>query len=711
VTPDQLRRRASLLEQSDAALDRFPDRLGTEFVREMTVVAEGLAALADVADRDGADALERARTWRHLGNAHFHLGNGYNMPELERSAAAFERAEALLRAVPDPLETLKVNYGLGKTLLQMSRARDPRIAAKARDRLVTALELAPEHLPAALPYLKESLADAERVVSLLTDAEGLKQEIDRLEQDVKRVEPPAPSLDAADIQTLFGVLQQEFEKDKQTLEPTRREGLESFMERLGELVDAGTAGGSRSLEEMIAGAGALGSMVRELEAQGRRPSLTGPGPTPGSRTERLLAALQDLKMFVFSAHGLPGAPPGMRGAALALFPRIARLTTWISEAGEDRRKVRQLELDQARGLANEVRRFARQAHVMLARPVWPPYRGLVEANRIFFSGPASRRAAMAAAAASLDLELDRPDRAGADIAEQRWHDLRAANVAVFDLSAADSAMVDPQVYYELGIALAIGTPLLLLAKSGTRIPFDVAQHVREYEPGEDMTGLLADAIDDAIYGMPTSGGIGSSLEATLGYAQRLADADRGNALLHLAVQTLQRAYPDPVPFHDALTACVNHLKGGHEVLLPRWPGSYPDHTQPRVFAVMPFREASEPAYELVAAAARKAGVAPLRGDLAEGQQIIASIWAELCRATHVTIDLSGFNPNVCLELGLAHTLGRPTLLIGSEGTAASLAGRLPGAAKWRCHTYSAEKKPKAEFRATLAKFFARDAPA
>jgi len=95
----------------------------------------------------------------------------------------------------------------------------------------------------------------------------------------------------------------------------------------------------------------------------------------------------------------------------------------------------------------------------------------------------------------------------------------------------------------------------------------------------------------------------------------------------------------------------------------------------------------------------------IRGDVADGQQIVESIWQEICRATHVTVDLSGFNPNVCLELGIANTLGRRTLLIGIDGTASDLKHALPSVAKWRCHTYAADPNSTPEFQSTLRKFF------
>lgn len=702
MTPEQLRRRAALLGKSDAALDRFPQRTGREFVGELTEVAQGLAKLAQAADRAGGDALERSRTWRHLGNAYFDLGSGREKAQLERASAAFERAETLLAGVNDPVETVKLNYSWGQTLFQLCDATDARLASQARDRFATALALAPTHLPGGVSSLQKQLADAERVVGLLTEAEGLGRRIGQLESELRDTEPkPSRSQGAADIQALFGVLQHEFEKDKPNLEPTRREGLESFMGRLGKLVSGETEGGERSLEDMLANRGQLDSLIRELQPQGRKPSLKGPGAPAGSRSERLLAALQELKMFVFSAHVQPGAPAGLRAAALDLFPRIGRLTTWISEAGSDHAKVRQLESDQARGLANEVRMFARRAHVMLARPVWSRYRGLVDANRIFFSGPAALRQGVAGAAARLGLELDQPGRAGADVAEHRWQDLRAANVAVFDLSDGD-----PQVYYELGIALAVGTQLLLIAKEGMLVPFDVAQHVRVYAPTDGLETFLADEIDGAMYGLHVRGGGRSSLEATQGYAERLAAADSGNALLGVALRSVRNGGADPVKFSDALNVFNSYLGAAEqELLLPRWPGAYPDPRRPRSFAVMPFRQDQEPAYAVVAAAARKAGVEPVRGDVAEGQQIVESIWDEICRATHVTVDLTGLNLNVCLELGLAHTLGRPTLIIGRDGTERALGRALPGAAKWRCHTYPADPKTKPAFQATLSKFF------
>ena len=273
-----------------------------------------------------------------------------------------------------------------------------------------------------------------------------------------------------------------------------------------------------------------------------------------------------------------------------------------------------------------------------------------------------------------------------------------------------SPMGAPQVYYELGIALTLGTQLLLLAPEDIDIPFDIAQNINTYPKGGNVEELLAQQLDVTCYGLQARGGKSSGLKATLVYAERLAAADHANALLGVALKSLRSAGDDPVKFNDALKLFNTYLgRDEHEVLLPRWPGSYPDPAAPRWFAVMPFRDEREPAYEVMREAAKRAGIEPVRGDTAEGQEIIESIWQEICRASRVTIDLSGFNFNVCLELGIAHTLGRPVLLVGEKGTAQRMAKALPSVAKWRCHTYEADPRSRPEFSATLQKFFAQPA--
>jgi len=125
---------------------------------------------------------------------------------------------------------------------------------------------------------------------------------------------------------------------------------------------------------------------------------------------------------------------------------------------------------------------------------------------------------------------------------------------------------------------------------------------------------------------------------------------------------------------------------------------------------MPFDEKLDPAYRFIEQMCAKAKpeVVAVRGDVAEEGEIIKSIWEEIGRATHITVDLTGFNPNVCLELGIANALGRNTLLVGREGTDKKLSEMLPSVAKRRCHTYPADPAGKPLFVREVAKFLAKN---
>lgn len=44
------------------------------------------------------------------------------------------------------------------------------------------------------------------------------------------------------------------------------------------------------------------------------------------------------------------------------------------------------------------------------------------------------------------------------------------------------------------------------------------------------------------------------------------------------------------------------------------------------------------------------------------------IWKSICEAKIVIADLSDFNPNVMYELGIAHTVGKDTILLHQSST-------------------------------------------
>jgi hypothetical protein len=83
------------------------------------------------------------------------------------------------------------------------------------------------------------------------------------------------------------------------------------------------------------------------------------------------------------------------------------------------------------------------------------------------------------------------------------------------------------------------------------------------------------------------------------------------------------------------------------------------------FVVMPFHALYEAEYDRVIRPAIQAlGLTCVRGDEIYGHQaIIHDIWQSIRRARLVVAELSERNPNVMYEIGLAHALGKPIVLL------------------------------------------------
>src|SRR5262249_32283809 len=83
------------------------------------------------------------------------------------------------------------------------------------------------------------------------------------------------------------------------------------------------------------------------------------------------------------------------------------------------------------------------------------------------------------------------------------------------------------------------------------------------------------------------------------------------------------------------------------------------------FVAMPFLPLFKTQYErVIRPAIEEAGLACVRGDeIFTRQMIIEDVWTSIRQARVIVGDISGANPNVLYEIGLAHALGKPIVLI------------------------------------------------
>lgn len=90
-----------------------------------------------------------------------------------------------------------------------------------------------------------------------------------------------------------------------------------------------------------------------------------------------------------------------------------------------------------------------------------------------------------------------------------------------------------------------------------------------------------------------------------------------------------------------------------------------------VFVLMPFdQELTEIYNTFVKPTVETKGLVCRRADdISSNNSIIQDIWKSICESRFVIADISTLNPNVMYELGIAHAIGKETILINQEGSA------------------------------------------
>jgi nucleoside 2-deoxyribosyltransferase len=146
-----------------------------------------------------------------------------------------------------------------------------------------------------------------------------------------------------------------------------------------------------------------------------------------------------------------------------------------------------------------------------------------------------------------------------------------------------------------------------------------------------------------------------------------------NGLLELGLITKNekedlRPRPELTALFRKLGLSLNHLANyspGTTFCTPIfWPPTSPTK-KAKVFVVMPFDEQLQPIYTRhIKPVARKLGLTVARADdFFNANIVISDIWAAMNVAEIVIADCTGRNPNVFYEIGMAHVLGKPVILL------------------------------------------------
>jgi nucleoside 2-deoxyribosyltransferase len=750
------------MDKADRALDKaWPARKGDDYVRQMNAVAEELKSIATAMKKSGEAKIEQSRAHRYLGSVYSDLAPALGKQMLVKAVGTYREAEALLQG-GDALERAKLDFNMGNALRQLD-PNDRDQLQEAERRFMAARRVFVDRSPQHVASVDEALSSTRGLLKVAPLAKAVarnKADLESLEAELaaggdvaeiaKKMEelrgraggvtgmfaaiqgivnelPDSAKQDGryAKLMEQMSELASALKRGDRALDPRDANIMQLLRDKLKSEEESGrvTAGRAQTLSDLLDDFGkAMGSggediqslmtrvedMRSKAEAQFANLHYLSHGverPPEGSRAAQLVELCWSLRLFLLEEMNRSGKSEGDSKKALDFNVRAAGVDKRIYEAGGNDAFAIVVDKEALRPFASEVREFSARHHPLLARPIWSGARTQVDTNAVLFAGSSKTRELASKVCRQLGLELMSQPK-GAAVASARWKQLQKANATIFDLSMRDGP-ARAAVAYELGIARTLGKPVLVLAKDDQEIPFDVDVDPVLLSGSAADIRVLAEAIDQALVWTmirPRSSAVAATIENVLNKYSIPHEDTYANQTL----KQLQRlsSDPDPVAVNAGLKSLVKYIGDDRLMLIhPVWPPVYPQPGKVRLFHVMPFRPKwADTAAKRVESACAAAGVVYVRGDRVSEPNVIRSIWEEINRATHVLVDMTGFNANVALELGIAHTLGRPTLMVGQGETVNRL---FPMIAKLRFYPYA--KATDSALSAQVSRFVASSA--
>lgn len=451
--------------------------------------------------------------------------------------------------------------------------------------------------------------------------------------------------------------------------------LQRKLDKLAEVNQASARGEVTEVEARAR----VQALMQEFMPYFAKPSAAMARATPRGR--ELITHAGALKTLI--GQKMAAVPQGATAGLLGdLVGDVLKVQTGAAEEADDSRLLA-LETSLLRPAARALHEALLTPHALLAQPLWACAAQANRPNALFLSGAQpDLRERLEELAVRKGLEVESSGGLQ-NLGQMRWDTLRACHVALFDLRGVDDLATLAQQAprrardiassaYELGLAFALGKPVVVVTGPDDELPFDIDLAPLRLQGDEGDVADLAQALDEAFY-VPQRRSDADALAGSLAQLRRLCGGhaqERAFKGLGLLADAL---LADPTGFVAAANQVFDRLgsQPRWQLLLPSWAGSYPDAgAKPRCFHVMPFdADWSDEARDAARRASAAAGLDYRRGDEAEEGRIVHAIWDDLCRASAVLVDLTGLNLNVLIELGMAQAIGRPVLLLQRAGSA------------------------------------------
>ncbi|MHC4555732.1 MAG: hypothetical protein ACYS80_00350 [Planctomycetota bacterium] len=717
---DLIKRREQAMDRADRALDAaWPARQGDDYVREMRWAASELETIASGMHAKGIDQVEQSRTYRYLGSVYADLGPALGKEMLLKAKKVYQMAESLLDGQSDENERARLDFNFGNTLRQID-PNDIEQLQEAKNRFLAARTHFALHAPQHLAQVDEALQSVESLLRLAPLANTVKQNTDDMADLQKQLADGGNVNEIAEktqevmtrgggaaglvgeLQTIIDTLPDEQKQNekfadiqKQMKDLTRQalgrkeltpeekhifsslkdllksdvdnkviskdhaESLSGTLEAFGRIL-SGDEKDLRSLQ------GKLRKMRGVIEDQFEMAHYLSHGikqPAAGSRAANLVEMNWQLRRYLLEEMNRSEKGQEESKESLDLSVRSSRVDRRIYKAGSDQTRAVNVEKEELRPLALAVRSFSARMNTMPARPIWRVAKVPVDTNAVFYSGVGQGRKSMAAVCRPLGFKVMAEPK-GESYASARWKQLQKAVTAIFDFRSTDGPDM-ATVSYELGVAMTLGKPIVILISEGQDLPFDVDIDPIVLDGSEDAVAIETSIDQSVFWTYPRLSGDASS--NTLEHVLSLYSRPHQDVYVDQTLRMLTdlRKAPDPLAITRTLVTLFDYLKDKKTMLIhPRWAPVYAKQDEPRLFHVMPFKpkEWADRIAGVTREVCEAAGVKYVRGDEVDEPNIVRSIWEEIAQATHVLVDLTGFNANVALELGIAHTLGKNILM-------------------------------------------------
>jgi hypothetical protein len=197
----------ALMSEIKTLLGNWPESGDLGYLLRAESAVADLEALVKEMDDSCPDRLERARNWRHVGNAYADLSQKAGLEWLDEAIASYKRAEMLLAGIQNPIERMLLSYNYGNALFGRSRRNDLWTVEEAREKFAQAFEIAVREMPAAQPPIAAALEMAEQVIDVLHKRQDIFRQIAAFKRrSFAAPEPEASDAEMPDESHLFEML-------------------------------------------------------------------------------------------------------------------------------------------------------------------------------------------------------------------------------------------------------------------------------------------------------------------------------------------------------------------------------------------------------------------------------------------------------------------------------------------------------------------------